>query len=138
SWRGRPLPSDLPDVGPAELSEPARDEKLQFERIAFIDRRDDDVGVIEERRVTLPHLLNDQDDPDGESWPMRAVLFSKDLGYRGGAQWWRFGLKVTSRYAALRPERASLSAYSHRDPATPANPKWNSFVVCERPVGRLP
>jgi hypothetical protein len=66
----------------------------------------------------------------------RPPLFIKDLKYRGGANWWRFALRATSRYAAMRPA-LNLTCYTHRSRAS-SEVMWHSMLIGDREAGRVP
>lgn len=122
SWRGRPHPA-----GPFfEGSKPS----ATMSQILFNGRRDDDVGIILERRLERSHLTRLPLD-------QRPPLIVKDLQYRGGAHWWRFGLRATSRYSALRPSSGAMIRFTHRDRAR-AEARWQDWIVRDRPTGRVP
>jgi hypothetical protein len=110
-----------------------------FESIAFIDRRDDDIGVVDEVKLHLAHILpgiaNDGTlrGPDDDGRP---PLLQKDLLYKGGANWWRFALSATSRYAAMKRGR-NLVRYSHVRPDESAA-DWHTLIVRDRDTGRVP
>jgi hypothetical protein len=155
-WRGRPAGTIPPltefpaKPAPAKRSPPAKSadqsQRLadgdikDFESIAFVDRRDDDIGVIDEMKLHLSHLMPGVDsggnlkpaDSDG-----RPALLRKDLLYKGGANWWRFGLSATSRYAAMKQARSDLIAYSHINPSKPTA-DWDTLIVRDRDTGRIP
>ncbi|WP_225032067.1 hypothetical protein [Paraburkholderia sp. XV] len=133
SWRGRTLPS-LPDL--SKLGDQAlridQAATRDFEDIAFIDRRVDDIGVIEEARLQLAHVLP----PARTQHASLSPMFLKDLQYRGGANWWRFALRATSRYAAMRPD-IDLVRFSHRIPRS-SDVQWHTLLVRDRDTGRVP
>jgi hypothetical protein len=139
-WRGRTLPA-LPDLSSLTELSPTTDQACRisdagtrnFEDIAFVDRRDDDIGVIDEGRLQLAHVLPP---PVGSKQTEMPTMFVKDLQYRGGANWWRFALRATSRYAAMRPD-ADLVRYSHRVPHSNAA-QWHTLLVTDRDTGRVP
>jgi|GEM_PF-6763061 len=127
SWRGRPQ-GDEGLGGDPEL----------FLAKAFSDRRSDDVGTILERRLDRSQAYGGYDRRDQLSdtgSPPRPVprLFAKDLDWRAGVNAWRFGVKLTSRYAALRPADPRLMVTSHR---TDRGDRWQNALVPDRPNGR--
>jgi hypothetical protein len=98
-----------------------------FEETIFLGRADDDIRAIPERRLERAHARATADSP---------ALFIEDLDDEGGSSWWRFGLRLRSRYEALAPQSASLVAFSHRKVAE--DPSWHTLLVRDRPTGRLP
>jgi hypothetical protein len=156
-WRGRPLgtmpapqsfgtgtvvaPRPVPgfDLAVADQGLRLADGAVKdFESIAFTGRRDNDIGLVEEMKLQLAHVLPPVNS-DGNilSAPLdnRAPVFVKELLYRGGANWWRFALQATSRYAAIKPGQALVN-YSHVDPRTKLDVRWHSLVVRDRDTGR--
>jgi hypothetical protein len=142
-WRGRPLPMLRPDdlAGVGDAAVRLLDDVMKnhphakdFEEAAFIDRRVDDIGVIEATKLHLAHVLP----PAAGAADGRPPIFVKDLRYRGGANWWRFALEATSRYAAMKPSRSDLIAYTHIDPTSKFTPHWHTLVVRDRDTGRKP
>jgi hypothetical protein len=147
-WRGRPLlvvrPGDLNGIDdravrlPGNLNDPAKHwpRAKEFEDAAFIERRVDDIGVIEETRLHLAHVLP----PLASEADKRPPIFLKDLRYLGGANWWRFGLRATSRYAAMRPNLGSLTVSTEIAPKSREKftPHWHTLVVRDRDNGRKP
>jgi hypothetical protein len=78
-WRGRPLPDNRPSVETDAGQRLKQDTPAAtFEDIAFIDRRDDEVGVIDETKLLPAHLPP----------PRRAgaVIFRKDLRTGGDSR----------------------------------------------------
>ena len=80
-WRGRSL-GTLPALPVQDKGQRLRGELGDFETIAFLDRRDDDVGVIEEAKLTLGHVMPAVDSSGAVQEPP-SLLFRKDLQYRG-------------------------------------------------------
>jgi hypothetical protein len=154
-WRGRPaatLPplqefrTQVPSQSSSSTKAPVdRSRRLpdgdikDFETIAFVDRRDDDIGVIEATKLRLAHLMPGVDD-NGKLRPAdddgRPPLLRKDLLYRGGANWWRFALSATSRYAPMKPGR-NLVRYSQVNRAK-ATADRHTLIVRDRDTGRIP
>ena len=109
-----------------------------FESIAFTGRRDNDIGLVDEMKLHLAHVLppvNGSGTILPEAADTRPPVLVKDLLYRGGANWWRFAIEATSRYAAMKPGRALVS-YSHIDPQARLNVHWHSLIVRDRDTGR--
>lgn len=134
-WRGRPLGDDITTVDlPPEGIQGWTEIGGDAERIAFAGRRDDDVGAIAERRLTKAHVYAGRarltDPPALKSAPN---LFERDLDYRLGSNLWRFGMKATCRYMALRPS-SKLERYTHRHPEHPS--AWQAQLLSDRPKGR--
>ncbi|MFP3604666.1 hypothetical protein [Paraburkholderia sp. SIMBA_053] len=146
-WRGRPLPP-VPESVNSIMTTAAQEKNVEtknFENVAFVDRRDDDIGVIDETRLHLAHLLPRSIQQAIRPIPpaqrtasddFRPSLFIKDLKYRGGANWWRFALRATSRYAAMRPA-LNLTRYTHRSRAS-SEATWHSLLIGDRETGRVP
>jgi hypothetical protein len=141
-WRGRPLamlhPNDLSGIGDTAVrlsdDDIERERAKDFEDAAFIERRVDDIGVIEETKLHLAHVLP----PLAAAKDNRPPIFLKDLRYLGGANWWRFALEATSRYAAMKPN-LDLTSYSHIDPKDRFTPHWHTLIVRDRDgTGRKP
>jgi hypothetical protein len=150
-WRGRPL-GTLPAPGlqpmTSGVTRPPQDkgqrldgELEDFETIAFMDRRDDDIGVIEEAKLDLSHVMPSVDTSGAVQEPP-SPLFRKDLQYRGGANWWRFALGATSRYAPMKPGNDNLMRYSHVPPKGSKSDQnktlWDTLIVRDRETGRTP
>lgn len=156
SWRGRPHPGlpveeleRLGYDGKADL------EIAQFVETAFIGRADDDIGEVRETRIGRSHCyaarakitdptpdLDDPDDPHPadtlrqfkDSVP---IFLQQDLAYRAGAHLWRYAVRATSRYAALRPNDSRLVRFSHRRPGSTES-DWHALVIPDRPGSRRP
>lgn len=131
SWRGRPQDDLWPAFGGT-----VRDKGFgPFFDIAFSDRRDDDVGEVVERRIERAHAYGGRerrDDPQaGSPCP---TLFEHPLQWRGGVNLWRFALRLTSRYAAMRPGKAAFAVNSHVRGSGPA--RWQNEIVLDRSIGR--
>ena len=156
-WRGRPLgtmpapqsfgtgtvptPRPVPGFDPAVADQGRRlaDGAVKdFENIAFTGRRDNDIGLVEEMKLQLAHVLPPVNSGGGilpANADTRPPVFVKELLYRGGANWWRFALQATSRYAAMTPGQALVN-YSHVDPERKRGVSWHSLVVRDRDTGR--
>jgi hypothetical protein len=135
----RPVPGFSPSI--EDHGRRLREGSLKdFESIAFIGRRDNDIGVIDDSKLHLAHILPPVDG-NGDIPPAtsdnRPPVFVKDLLYRGGANWWRFALKASSRYAAMKPN-LNLIRYSHIDPETKIDVLWHTLIVRDRDTGRRP
>ncbi|MGY3131159.1 hypothetical protein ACVWZM_001841 [Bradyrhizobium sp. USDA 4501] len=137
SWRGRPQDDQwyrLATAG-AEATEQPRYREL-FET-SFSDRRNDDVGEIFERRIERAHVYGGRrrrsDHTASDPVPR---LFDKSLDWRGGMNLWRFGLRIVSRYKAMRPGRPEFMRSSHRGPNGSAS--WQNKVLADRSNDRRP
>ncbi|MEY9543108.1 hypothetical protein ABIE85_006168 [Bradyrhizobium diazoefficiens] len=131
SWRGRPLDDLWPSYN-AKISDDAFD---TFFDVAFSDRRDDDVGDILERRIERSHAYGGRERRDGPV-DRTPTLFDRSLEWKGGVNLWRHGVRMTSRYAAMRPGSANLVVYSHLGGNGPAT--WQNDIVLDRPAQRQP
>lgn len=156
-WRGRPLgtlpapqsfgtgtvptPRPVPGFDPSVADQGRRlaDGTVKdFESIAFTGRRDNDIGLVEEMKLQLAHVLppvNSGGSILPEAADTRPPVFVKELLYRGGANWWRFALQATSRYAAMKPGQALVN-YSHVNPKAKLDVRWHSLIVRDRDTGR--
>jgi hypothetical protein len=147
SWRGRPHPGlpveDLEQLG---FDGEADTEIAQFVETAFIDRADDDIGEIRETRVARAHSyagrakITDQAPGQDDLNVFKAkvpVFLQQDLAYRAGAHLWRYAVRATSRYTALRPNDSRLMRFSHTKPGAPDS-DWHALVVPDRPGSRRP
>ncbi|KAB1070165.1 hypothetical protein [Methylobacterium planeticum] len=123
TWRGRPHPQRALITSCGNVDEDTT-------RLLFSGRRDDDIGIVLKAELGRIHLSR-------EPLPTRSPLIEKNLGYRGGANLWRFGLRFTSRYAAMRPEASGLTRFSHRAPSR-ARADWALLPLLDRPTGRVP
>ncbi|MCA1386073.1 MULTISPECIES: hypothetical protein [unclassified Bradyrhizobium] len=137
SWRGRPQDDQwyrLATTGAEAIDQPRYRELFDT---SFSDRRNDDVGEIFERRIERAHVyggLRRRSDP-APSNPIPR-LFDKSLDWRGGMNLWRFGLRIVSRYKAMRPGRPEFMRSSHRGPNGSAI--WQNKVLADRSNDRRP
>jgi hypothetical protein len=152
-WRGRPLPPlpdmaeeaatpqgplpmevrvDPEDSNPLDYAFEAKEDWAGWEKIAFLQRRPDDIGPELERILRVPHIYPDDDDKV-------EALFRKDLDYRGPANYWRLRLVAESRYLPLAPDNDSLTAatgVTRTTSNTATAPSWLSLLVRSRDTGR--
>lgn len=132
NWRGRPQDDLWPDMS----TQRDADQFTEQFKTAFVDRRDTDVGEILERRMERAHAYNGRRRLTDGSVPRDNVprLFEKSLDWRGGVNFWRFGLRMVSRYQPMRPGNAALVVSSHR--LSNGSADWQQQVVLDRPSDR--
>jgi hypothetical protein len=133
SWRGRPQDDQWqrPHTGG---SKPNYDDQFAA---AFSDRRDDDIGEIFERRIERAHVYGGKDRrSDTAAQNPVPRLFDKSLDWRGGVNFWRFGLRIISRYRAMRPNRPEFMRTSHRQ--SNGGAVWHNEVLLDRSYDRRP
>lgn len=119
SWRGRPHPF-------------TKDSRQRF-NLAFIDRRDDDVGSIASGDLSLVHALGvERNNPFIPPDKLSPVL-SRGLDWRGGWNLWRFGVRIESRYFGLF--RAAKQQQAIRDLRLIGG-NWLNLDVRDAPNGR--
>ncbi|QYY79491.1 hypothetical protein [Pseudomonas germanica] len=111
SWRGRPLPPTPND--------------------AWIGRRDTDTGLAATGTLAAVHALAVSANASSKTG-RGAVAVSRDLDWRGGWNLWRFGVRLTSRYAAL----FSVNAQSSLDLHLLKSDMWLKFPVQDENNGR--
>lgn len=134
SWRGRPQPEIKLTAGEELNGESVH----ALAELAFIDRRDSDIGEVMVRRVEHAHVYAGQKQLKGTGPSSRTALFSKPLDWRGGLNLWRFGMSLTSRYAPMFPPRTSGTVFAHLPPAGVSKAKWSVAAVLDRPgTGRV-
>ena len=134
NWRGRPQ-DDQWHRWPTGNSKPQYDDQFAT---AFSDRRDDDIGEIFERRIERAQAYGGRE-RQGDPLPATNLvprLVDKSLDWRGGVNFWRFGLTVISRYKAMRPGRTEFSSSSHR--RTSKNAAWQNKILLDRSYDRTP
>lgn len=134
SWRGRPQPQAVVDAPPSFGTKgvaisPGLGELVDA---SFLGRADDDIGAIRETTFGRAHALGglaafEESSSEGK----RPVLLEHDLDRRAGTHLWRFGLRLKSRYAAMRPNHPDLLRFSHLLKSSSA-PHWWSLVVPDR------
>ncbi|WP_398308962.1 hypothetical protein [Zoogloea sp.] len=137
SWRGRPQPEIPSASGQFGHGGIFSQGIAEFADMALLGRADDDIGPIHEMRMGRAHVYASRsrffaDEKETVSPP---VLLERDLDYRGGANLWRFALRIRSRYAAMRPNDARLIAFTHRLLDKQAKTAWWPLVVPDR-VGK--
>jgi hypothetical protein len=144
SWRGRPQAEFLlDDPTPEEIRTNQRtlfgtEGKLtrakvsNFVDAAFLERADDDIGPIREVSFSRAHASGGKDtmEPANTS-ATRPVLLEHDLDHRAGTNLWRFALRLTSRYAPMRPNHPDLLRFSHVQKEAPQT-QWWRLVVPDR------
>jgi len=137
SWRGRPQP-EIPSATVQFGHQGIFSQGIaEFADMAFLGRADDDIGPIHEMRMGRAHVYAGRSRFADVNKPVSPpVLLERDLDYRGGANLWRFALRIKSRYAAMRPNDAGLVAFTHRLLGNErAKTAWWPFVVPDR-VGK--
>jgi hypothetical protein len=133
SWRGRPQ-DDQWQRPHADGSKTNYDDQFAT---AFSDRREDDIGEIFERRIERAHVYGGKDRrSDTAAQNPVPRLFDKSLDWRGGVNFWRFGLRIISRYRAMRPNRPEFMRTSHR--RSNGTAVWHNEVVLDRSYDRSP
>ncbi|MBY2908539.1 hypothetical protein [Rhizobium leguminosarum] len=136
SWRGRPQDDEWPWFDPSKSGDDQPQYGAQF-AMAFSDRRDEDVGELLERRLEKAHAYAGRRQlSDAHPSNVLAHLFDKPLDWRGGVNFWRFGLKLLNRYRSMRPGAGQFAVSSHRENA--ASPRWQHQVVLDRSTERKP
>lgn len=133
NWRGRPQPTLALDAESDQSQE-------EYFDSSFAGRSDDDVGTAVVRDLTKQHVyagrrqLSAVFPTSGNAPPSAApILFNRPIDYRGGANLWRFGLKLTSRYASLRPQgdtRFTTRSYLQGGPSKSST--WQRLLVKDR------
>lgn len=133
SWRGRPHPELIMDEKPrfGTGGIPISDRLGEFVDAAFLDRADDDIGVIREIAFGRAHAsggkaVMERHDTSGS----RPMLLAHDLDRRAGAHLWRFALRLKSRYAAMRTNHPAMLRFSHVQPNT--RTQWWRLIVPDR------
>ncbi|MEW6643648.1 MAG: hypothetical protein AB1586_24270 [Pseudomonadota bacterium] len=133
SWRGRPQ-DDQWQRPHTDGSKTNYDDQFAT---AFSDRREDDIGEIFERRIERAHVYGGKDRrSDTAAQNPLPRLFDKSLDWRGGVNFWRFGLRIISRYRAMRPNRPEFMRTSHR--RSNGTAVWHNEVVLDRSYDRRP
>jgi len=135
SWRGRPMPELLLDSASLGTEEERIDltSKLNgFIDAAFLGRSDDDIGAVREVSFGRAHAsggkpVMEQPKTQGS----RPVLLEHDLDRRAGTHLWRFALRLTSRYAAMRSNHPALIRFSHVQKESERT-QWWPVVVPDR------
>lgn len=136
SWRGRPQPELVLTAG-EELNGASVQALAQ---LAFVDRRDSDIGEVMVRRVEQTHVYAGRQQLKSVEPSRRPALFSKPLDWTSGLNLWRFGMSLTSRYAAMFPPRTLSSTFAHLPtlPNQGSSSKWSVAAVLDRPgTGRV-
>lgn len=99
---------------------------------AFFERSDDDIGAIREVSFGRAHALGGRETglkkDDTTDPAKRPVLLEHDLDRRAGTHLWRFALRLTSRYAAMRPNHPDLFRFSHVQKEANRTQWWNLVV----------
>jgi hypothetical protein len=136
SWRGRPQPEIALTAGQELNGESVH----ALAELAFVDRRDGDIGEVMVRRVEHAHVYAGRKQLKGINQSSRTALFNKPLDWRGGLNLWRFGLSLTSRYAAMFLPRTPSTTFAHLPPVgtQTSKAKWSVAAVLDRPgTGRV-
>lgn len=133
SWRGHPQ---------AEIAALEPHDKLlnstwakSVAETAFTGRRDGDTGDLIVRRLEKEHIYGGRRNLS-EPLPLArsTAMFTKALEWRAGLNLWRFGLSLTSRYAALFPRQMPDETLAHLKQGKPS--AWAVQAVPDRPSSR--
>lgn len=135
SWRGRPQP----DIRPFDLfhgQAPGLRSANVVADAAFSDRRTEDIGPTETRKLDRQHVYDGRQRQGQNRLPTiadRPVLFEKQLDWQAGMHLRRFGLRLQSRYALLPHEGASITRTHVSGSKTP---RWSTVVIPDRVSNR--
>ena len=131
SWRGHPQAEITTRGGQGLLNS---NWTTGIADLAFVGRRNDDVGDVMVRRLEKAHIYGGRKNlSEASPSPPSTALFTKALDWRAGLNLWRFGFSLTSRYAPLFPRHISPEALAHIGASGPA---WAVQAVPDRPSGR--
>lgn len=132
-WRGRPQ-SELDQHTNGVLSQNLNDDGIKrYAAMAFLDRRDDDIGRPLVTQLRKNHIYGSEPNL-GAPARSRTALFTKNLDWKAGANLWRFGLGLTSRYAPMFP--AMEEELAHLPIGVSGGSKWASYWLPDRSSGR--
>jgi hypothetical protein len=126
-WRGRPMPSRAPGGTEAFDQIDADTALAGFIDACFLDRAGEDARIFREAAVGLPQ------------WRGKAPVLTRPIDPPAGGTLWRFALRATSRYAAMRPAEQRLVRFTHRDDTDRSEKfTWTRFAVPVHPQGLPP